>query len=238
MFSKEDKDANHFKQLRDQTVSKPFANQHRKTNHTTGAIKSPPNVDDVKSTGENFIFRERKTIHATIPPINQIQPNSHPRNASKTLHENPPQQQLEHYNARQQHIQPPSKVGIIPIVPSTMQYQSQDNPNINDNTKNKAIKHQTKVTQYHLSQREPQQRVKFDLSKNEIKILEAKKTPSVLTVQDVLSIQDRISRENQSISRHPGKATHLKFSQLSSNQQKPPDQPWSYAEMTTKNLVK
>jgi len=149
MFSKEDKDANHFKQLRDQTVSQPFANQHQKSNQTTGAIKSPPNVDDVKSTGENFIFRERQTIQATLPQINQIQTNGHPKIASKTLHESLPQQQLEHYNARQQHVQPPSKVGIIPIVPSTMQHQSQNNPNTNDNTKNKAIKHHTKTTQDH-----------------------------------------------------------------------------------------
>ena len=94
------------------------------------------------------------------------------------------------------------------------------------------------ATEHHLSQHEQHKRVKFDLSKNEIKILEAKKTPSVLTVQDVLKIQARLSRENQSISHHAGKATHSKFSQLSSNQQKPQDQQWSYAEMTTKNLVK
>ena len=119
-----------------------------------------------------------------------------------------------------------------------MQHQSHDNSNINNKTQNEAIKHQTIVTKDHLSQQGPQKRVKFDLSKNEIKILETKKIPSVLTVKDILNIQARLSRENESIPRHPRKETHSKFSQLSSNQQKRPDKTWSYAEMTAKHLIK
>jgi len=207
MFSKEDKDASHFKQLRDQTVSIPFTSQNTLSQHT-GKTK-PQQVND-KPTGENFIFRNQETINKT--------------NA---------QRDLKCYDNQS------SKMGIIPIVKSKTVHHSNNHPNVETTAQTKPSMHHTFINNNdHLSHQTPQKRVKFDLSKNEIKILKAQNNSSVLTVNDIHDIQTRIYHENASNPRSHQKDTKSKFSQLSSNQQKQPDKPWSYAEMTAKHLTK
>ena len=91
---------------------------------------------------------------------------------------------------------------------------------------------QTITDTNNLSQQAPHKRVTFDLSKNEIKILKAQQKSSLLTVNDILDIQTRLSSENASIPCNPMKETQLKISKSFSNQQKQPNQLWSYAEVT------
>ena len=206
MFSKEDKDATHFKQLRNQTVSTPFTEQSEQTSSTRTSQKLATRpLSKRQSLKQQRQTSSHTSQHKLVNPQHKQEQRS---TTSQNVKKIKLPQRINDKNSAEENFifrerrEPATKSLLVPHEQSNKQ-----------TTKEESTIQQTITDTYNLSQKAPHKRVTFDLSYNEIKILKAQRKSSLLTVNDILDIQTRLSRENASIPCNPMKETQLKNSQ-------------------------